>query len=118
MSRRLARALAALPVLLLTAWAYLALSFRVPGPAWLRHAVALLFVVLVLAILATLRPLGRKALALAVPFALLFLWWGSIEPSNDRDWSPEVARLPTGEVRRRRSGGSHPLRNWAIGDAS
>ena len=27
-------------------------------------------------------------------FAVLLLWWGSIEPSNARDWQTEVAVLP------------------------
>ena len=28
----------------------------------------------------------------------LLLYWGTIEPSNDRDWAPEVARLPRATV--------------------
>ena len=53
----------------------------------------------VVAILFFVRPLGRKTGALAVAFGVFFLWWSSIEPSNDRDWSLEVARPPTGEIR-------------------
>ncbi len=41
----------------------------------------------------------RKGLSLfgALFLAVLF-WWLSIEPSNDRQWLPDVARLPTAEV--------------------
>ena len=97
--KTLGRVLLAVPVLLLAAWAAAALSFRVGGPSWLAPTVAALFVAAVLLVLLAVRPLSRKALALAVVFALFFLWWASIRPSNDRDWSPEVARPPTGEVR-------------------
>src|SRR5262249_49188194 len=37
----------------------------------------------------------RALLALfAAGFVVLLLYWGTITPSNDRDWAPEVARLP------------------------
>ncbi len=32
------------------------------------------------------------ALAFAVAFALVLVVWGSVRPSNDRDWQPEVGR--------------------------
>jgi hypothetical protein len=34
------------------------------------------------------------AVVYAGMFILLFLWWGMIEPSNNREWQPEVAVLP------------------------
>jgi hypothetical protein len=38
-------------------------------------------------------------LVLAVPFAFLLLWFAAITPSNDRTWSPEMARTMTYAMR-------------------
>ncbi|MBM4269732.1 MAG: DUF4105 domain-containing protein [Deltaproteobacteria bacterium] len=96
--KRFALGLLAIPVLLTAAWGALALTFRVAGPWWLGRTIAFAFFAVVLAILLFVHPLGRKSLALALAFGVLFLWWSTIRPSNDRDWSPEVARPPHGEI--------------------
>lgn len=36
----------------------------------------------------------RAVTGFAVLFAVLLLWWSTIEPSNDRHWKPEVAKAP------------------------
>jgi Domain of unknown function (DUF4105) len=33
-----------------------------------------------------------------VPFAAVLAWWLTLAPSNDRDWQPDVARLPTATI--------------------
>lgn len=33
-----------------------------------------------------------------VLFALVFVWWLALRPSNDRDWSPEYAQAPWAEI--------------------
>jgi len=69
--------------------------------AALRQVLAGLFALLLIAALAALfvaawRWKGQAALAVA---SVLFLVaWLRIEPSNDRDWIPEVARAPWAEV--------------------
>ncbi len=40
----------------------------------------------------------RAALAYALGMALLLLWWGTIVPSNARDWTPDVARNLHGDL--------------------
>ena len=44
------------------------------------------------------RPNARAALALAALAAVVFAWWGSLTPSNSRDWQPDVSRAPTAEI--------------------
>ena len=92
------RVLVAIPVLLVTLWGVLALYFAGPEPAWLPPTLASLFGVGTLALLVCLRPY-RLALGIwAVAVVLLLFWWTTLQPSNDRNWQPDVARLPTGEI--------------------
>ena len=55
--------------------------------------------------------LRRRALALGFVlgsgFLLPLVWWLVLPPSNDRDWEPDVAKLPYAEVK----AGSVTLRN-------
>jgi hypothetical protein len=81
-------------------WGMGALIHRLPLPHGLRWAAGLIFALMILAALMGLwlsRWRGRwRAIALAVlASASLMLWWGSIRPSHDRDWIPELARLPS-----------------------
>ncbi len=80
-----------------TGWGALALNFDGSGSVILRMALASAFAVVGLAALVALfLPRTRRlaAASFAVLFAILLGWWLSIEGSNDRDWQPEVARLP------------------------
>ncbi len=94
----LLRVILAIPVVLVAAWGGLALGLRLPGPAWLAYGVAGLFFAAVVLALLRARPMRRKVVTLAALFLLLFAWWATLRPSNDRAWTPDVARLPTGEV--------------------
>lgn len=96
--KKLLAALASLPIVLAALWCGLALRFRLPGPDLLREIVGGAFVLGVLAALIAVRPLGRKLGALVVLFGAFAAFYSTVRPSNDRDWSPEVARPVTGEV--------------------
>ena len=82
---------------LATTWTLTALAYQAPD-GWRSLAMAGTVVAAVgLAVLA----LRRQALAWAGTAALVLavgLWWGSIRPSDSRDWAPEVSRTVTGEV--------------------
>jgi hypothetical protein len=63
----------------------------------LRAGVSGLFGLLSFAVLIglfTRRWRWRALCTYALAFAVLLAWWNGIEPSNDRNWKPEVARLP------------------------
>src|SRR5215468_10940402 len=92
------RILVAVPVLLLTLWGALALFYAGPGPAWLRDALALVFAAGTLALLVWLRPFRRALGVWGAAFLVLLIWWVTIPARNDRDWAPEVARLPSVDV--------------------
>ena len=70
------------------AWAALALAIDGPG-----SLAGLLFVVCV-ALCLRIRPRWRTHAAIAILIAIVLGWWFALEPSNDRDWQDDVARLP------------------------
>jgi len=91
--RRNARNIAAtLPVLAFVSWALAALW--IDGVA----AGAFGFVAAVGALLFWLRPYRRALLSVVGICVAVLAWWSSIEPGNDRDWLPDVARAPTASI--------------------
>jgi hypothetical protein len=81
----------------LCAWLVLAIYYSDLSSGLWRTALAAVFGVFgVLAVYAFV--LGPWRWPAACAFLGIFLavvaWWTTIEPSNDRDWRPEVARLP------------------------
>jgi hypothetical protein len=102
----LKRLLSILGVLLLwvvilgwTAWAFGALWFDCPiaSPS---HPIAWSYLLGVL-ILLTLWARGRRwaAVGALLLAALVTLWWGLLQPSNERNWQPDVSREPWAEVK-------------------
>jgi hypothetical protein len=92
-------ALITLAGLLWALWGMGALIYRLPAGEGLRWAAGIAFALLILTALAGFwlsRWRGRwRAITLAIlASASLMLWWGSILPRHDRDWIPELARLP------------------------
>lgn len=79
-----------------TAWGSAALWFD--GPPSLAAPLAAAFWLAALALLMMLQPRRRAYAAFLVLFAMLLGWWFSLEPSNSRNWQPDVAKLPTAEI--------------------
>ena len=90
----------ALVVVPASAWAALALWFRLPASEGLRALAAGPFIILGLATIAAL--FSRRRLAASTVFALAFggllAWWGGIKPPATGDWAPDVARQTTGTL--------------------
>ncbi len=94
LAKALGIGLLAFVLALLLAWSVLAIYYsNLPWPA-LRVALAITFGVAVLAAFAFLPRRGRTALWFLAAYAALLVWWLTIAPASDRDWAPEVARLP------------------------
>ena len=87
-------------VLLLTLWGTLALWYRLPAPELLRFLVSGLFIASGIAtIVAQFGAYqGRMLFAFSFLFACLVFWWGTITPSAEGNWSPDVARQVTGTI--------------------
>ena len=74
---------------LATVWAVVALYVDVRVP-WLRVPLATTYALGLLAVWVRARR-PWKGIVTAAAFALVLAWWLSLQPSNDRDWQPEVA---------------------------
>jgi Domain of unknown function (DUF4105) len=103
--RRLARALGwgvvAVAVAVAGLWGALALHYSGLSSPGLRDGLAAAFVLLTLVGLGSIVAGRRRGTVLSIfaaAFVGLLLYWRTIEPSNDRDWAPEVARLPGATV--------------------
>lgn len=97
------RRLVTIPVLLLLAvlliatagWGALALYFSGPQAPALQAGLTgtyTLAALLAIAALASRRWRWRVVSAYLLLFAAVVTWWLGIEPSNDRDWQPDVAK--------------------------
>ena len=87
------------PLLLMgIAWAALALWIDGPMNSLLASILAISFSAGCLIILTFYRPFIRAVLLVAIGFLLVVMWWSQIEPRSDRDWTPDVARLPRATI--------------------
>jgi len=82
-------------------WGTLALAYSGPHDETLRYSLAAAFATASFAVLIALawrRWRWRVFTAYLVLFAALLVWYFSLEPSNERDWQPDVAVLAYAEI--------------------
>lgn len=89
----LLQALLTLVILGTAAWGVGLLVFRFPGAIGIAGAIGFGLSGLAGAI-GLWTGAARLPLSFAVLFAGLLGWWSSLQPSHDRNWIPELARLP------------------------
>jgi hypothetical protein len=95
------RALTGLVVVGMTIWGALALHYSGVENAPIRAFLVWAFSICGLATLffvARGRRSATAVLGFGALFAVLLGWWSGIEPSNERDWQPEVARLAHADI--------------------
>jgi hypothetical protein len=79
-----------------TLWTVAALWFDV-RIAWLQLPLAAVYGLGILAVWIFVRR-PHKAIITAVGFVAVLAWWFSLQPANNRDWLPDVAMLPYGDI--------------------
>ena len=90
----------ALLLLAVTGWGALVMLFTGPGEgAWVRPALAVVYALGSVAVLLRLRPFWRALAVWGAGLVAVLLWWSSLQPSNHRDWQPDVAKLAWAETR-------------------
>jgi hypothetical protein len=93
--RVLALAVAWIAAIICAAWAFGAIYFDFPianAPA------AILFVLFLLAIVIFVRRTLAKLAGVFGGFAIVLLWWLTLEPSNDRPWQADVSETAWAEI--------------------
>jgi hypothetical protein len=98
LSRLLLRTAVSIALLLAILWAAAALWVDGPESAAIRGTLA--GGVVLAAVLSALlvRPWWRAAVSVLLLFTIVLVWWLTLAPSNDRNWQPDVARLPTATI--------------------
>ena len=93
-------ALLAIVVLSIGGWCALAVWFRFGAGEAVRAAFAAVIVVLTLLTVGCLATTRRwyALAAYTALFVVVLAWWTTITPSNDRDWTPDVARSVTATI--------------------
>ncbi|MDR3401731.1 MAG: DUF4105 domain-containing protein [Chthoniobacter sp.] len=81
----------------MTLWAIGALWYDFPVKM-LRHGVAVIYALGMLALAVNVRGQWRKIGVLAGGFAVVLACWLLLRPSNDRPWQPDVAEAPWAEI--------------------
>ena len=94
-----ARVLTWLLALGVAAWGGLALWIAGPGSPQVRAALIVLVLLGTVVARIVLRSPLRALFVSLVTLIALLAWWGTLTPSSDRNWAPEVARTPRIEVR-------------------
>src|SRR5262249_13593226 len=79
-------------------WAAAALWIDGPWPHWVAGLLAVGTLLTGLIVLLAVRPARRGIAGMVVLIACVTLWWSHIRASNDRDWQPDVARLPSATI--------------------
>ena len=85
-------------VLMASAWAALALWIDGPANPWLATILSISFSAGCLTLLIFYRPFSRAVLVVACGLFLVVVWWNQLAPQKDRDWTPDVARLPRATI--------------------
>jgi hypothetical protein len=80
-----------------TLWAFGALWFDFPFEG-ARHAVAIGYALGAVGLFFAVKNRWRALAFASAGFFLVLGWWLTLEPSNDRDWKPDVARTAWAEI--------------------
>jgi len=80
------------------AWSSAALWFDGPEQRWLAGLLAGTFALGICAALTLLRPFRLALAAVLALFLVVLAWWLNIPPSNEGDWQPDVAQLPSATI--------------------
>lgn len=84
----------------LTLWGTLALWYRLPLPDIVRMGISGLYAGLGLAVIKAMFGTRRLRAAgiFAVVFGALAIWWGTLAPPTEGNWTPKVSRQVTGHI--------------------
>lgn len=99
-ARNLSSLVLTLLIAIVSAWASLALWYRLPTQELIRGLTAgLVILVALVTIIALYSHFRHPALACFVAaFGAVLIWWSTIKPNDHANWAPDVARQVTGSL--------------------
>lgn len=110
LSKFIGKIILRISLLMMAAWASAAIFYS-NLPAALRPWVAGIFAISSLVALVGKYSERRTRLGFLAAFALVLIFWLLMPPSNDRNWQPDVAKLPWAEINGERVT-IHNIRNF------
>ena len=86
-------------ILILLCWIWGSLAIFVAGPEsiWLKYLLLVFFILTLPLVLYLDLAFWQKLLSLVLVFVILMIWWVPMKATNDKDWAPEIAKIPHGE---------------------
>jgi len=94
----LSRGTVLLLLLLSWVWGFLAIFFAAPGPDWLQVTLAYLFAALLPGMFLLSHSFIKGLTLCLILFAVLLGWWQTLQPTNDKEWAADVARVAHGDI--------------------
>jgi hypothetical protein len=88
----------ALLMVIVTAWAMTAIFYSNLPTLFLRKLFMVLYAVISILALAKIRPFRKAIMVFWLLFGIVWVWWMLIPPSNDRNWQPDLAVLPSATI--------------------
>lgn len=79
-------------------WSTMAVYYSNLPMGWLRALATSIYLLLLIVVLARVRPWWLARLVFLALFGVIVLWFLLIPASNNRDWQPDVALLPFAEL--------------------
>jgi hypothetical protein len=79
-------------------WGTVALFFAGPGPDWIKMMLAISFGAFLPVIFIVFRSFLKGFIFCLACFTVLLVWWNTLQPTNNKDWAPDVARISHGEI--------------------
>ena len=80
-------------------WGVMAISIAGPESTMMRVAMVLVFIAAPAVSFYFYKLSWRNVASLCVVFAALLVWWNSLTPSSNKDWSADVANIPYGVIK-------------------
>ena len=79
-------------------WGCVALFLCGPEPQWFRVMLVCVFGAFLPGAFLFSRSFGRAFFLCSGFFVLPIFWWQTLQPTNDKDWAPDVARISHGTI--------------------
>jgi len=95
---RLCKRIIIISLILCWVWGIVALYLNGPEPNWLKIVVVISFGAILPVAFVISRSFIKGLLLCVVFFSALIIWWNTLQPSNNKDWAPDVAQISHGEI--------------------